>query len=425
MANSTPLTLKSQENQERSFYSMTFNLSTNKLPPFDTDWLSLVNPRSLTGSELVKMLTTPHQAKTKRGAVFPESRRVKLLDAIYDPDTPGDEAINSLKKLDSMKAQGGWVVFGRSNTDRRRKGDMATVCAVGLDVDDGAIPEQALRDKLTRAGLFCIYHSTAKHRQGAERWRVVVPLAYEVETYPTRQVALLEELSQLVGVEYDGQTKDPNRMLYLPVLCQGGQFFAGVIEGGLFDPQTAYHREADIKQRTHKAGAVRDSSTQDQLEWLEKHRQNERICGTNKDGSLNMATLPKPIQTTIVDTANITDQDRDAILQRVVVVCIGSGMDNPDELEQLLDRLELDNHPAGQKWAMYKAGTGGGKDRQLARAMAHAWAYIADEKLENEQKHKAQLMAQAEAAGVAYLFDDKAPAIGAAQKPSFMTKKGQ
>jgi hypothetical protein len=52
---------------------------------------------------------------------------------------------------------------------------------------------------------------------------------------------------------------------------------------------------------------------------------------------------------------------------------MGNGVFNPDEIEEMLNRLEKDGHPVGQKWAIYQS-----KDhtRQLARAMIKGLAHL-------------------------------------------------
>jgi hypothetical protein len=378
----TSLTGKSQEKQEHSFYSTLFTISTNALPPLHKNWLAKLETVTLDGEHLRQLLTTPTKVKT---LIADDAKRLRLITDSKNADTEAKQKA-AKNQLDAMKAQGGYVVLGVSATGGRLAADMVNVSCVGIDIDDGAISESQLVAKLEASGLMAIYCSTFKSVQGGgERWRVIVPLAYEVEANAIKQQAMIEELAERFGVVNDPQAKDTSRLFYLPVICEGGRVTSGIVEGQLFNPVEAEHREPAIKDKAKKSGrldAILNGTETEQSAWLDNARGFEWVSGgKNKDGSIDMREIPRTVQANIANSQEQKGRDRDVLFQGFITACIGAAVWNPDEIISILDRLEKDGHPVGQKWAIYQ-----NKDpmRQLARSMIKATIYMKEQTCEGE-----------------------------------------
>lgn len=382
MSNTTPLTLKSQEKQEHSFYSKSFTISTNALPTLRSGWLAKLEMVTLDGEELRRLLTTPTKAKAPKGSKADEAKRLQLITDSKQADTPAKRKAAS-NHLDAMKCQGGYVVLGVSATERRLAVDMVSVSCVGIDIDDGAISERQLVAKLQASGLMAIYCSTFKSVQGGERWRVIVPLAYDVPANSTKQQAMIEELAERFDVANDPAAKDTSRLFYLPVACEGGRVASGVVEGRLFDATEAEHREPAIKDKAKRSGrldAILDGSEAEHAAWLDNARGFAWVGGgRNKDGSIDLRAIPRTVQANLSNNEEANGRDRDTLFQGFITACMGATVWNPDEIIAILNRLEKDNNPVGQKWALYKDPM-----RQLTRAMIKGLSHLKAQALEGE-----------------------------------------
>jgi hypothetical protein len=362
------------------FYSTQFRISLNQLSPRAPRWLGALDEVTFDGEQLHTLLTTPTMARAFRNGAVTEDKRLRLIAESKQAPTEAKQKA-AKKQLDGLKAQGGYVVLGASGTGRRLAADMTVVSCVGLDIDEGALSERTLRGKLEASGLTAIYCSTFKSVEGGERWRVVVPLAHEVTADAIKQQAMIDELAERLKIPPDPQAKDTSRLFYLPVMCESGRVISGIVEGQLFDASEAEHREPAIKAREKRSGrlsAILDGSDDEQAAWLNNARSFEWVSSKNKDDSLDMRTVPRTVQTNIANSAEANGRDRDMLFQGFITACLGAVVWNPDEIEAILERLEKDNHPVGQKWGIYKD-----KDpmRQLTRAMIKAANYLREQSL--------------------------------------------
>lgn len=386
MAYTTPLTLKSQEKQEHSFYSTPFTISTNALPPMRSGWLAKLETVNLDGEELRQLLTTPTKAKAPKGSKADEAKRLQLITDSKQADSPAKRKAAS-NQLELMKCQGGYVVLGVSATERRLAADMVSVSCVGIDIDNGAISESQLVAKLQASGLTAVYCSTFKSVQGGgERWRVIVPLAYEVPANSIKQQAMIEELAERFDVASDPAAKDTSRLFYLPVVCEGGRVASGIVEGRLFEATEAEHREPAIKEKAKRSGrldAILDGTEAEHTAWLDNARGFAWVSGgRNKDGSIDLRAIPRTVQANLSNNEEANGRDRDTLFQGFVTACMGATVWNPDEIIAILNRLEKDNHPVGQKWANYQ--DKGEPMRQLTRAMIKALSHLKAQAFEGE-----------------------------------------
>ncbi len=125
---------------------------------------------------------------------------------------------------DELKDVGGFV--GGRLCGRRKKGTMEFRDLVTLDMD--SLPPGGAEEVLRRAeglGMGYAVYSTRKHRPDAPRLRLCVPLDRGV--LPDEYAPIARKLAQLIQPEmtwFDPTTFQPERLMYWPSVCAGGEY---------------------------------------------------------------------------------------------------------------------------------------------------------------------------------------------------------
>lgn len=128
-------------------------------------------------------------------------------------------------KQDELKDIGGYV-FGVLEGGKRRAGHVQERDGVTLDADN--IPPGGTEDILRRVeALGCSYvvYSTRKHRPGAPRLRIVLPLDRGVTADEYEPVARkIAEIIDPTMAIYDPTTFEPSRLMYWPSCCADSEY---------------------------------------------------------------------------------------------------------------------------------------------------------------------------------------------------------
>jgi len=186
------------------------------------------------------------------------------VEAMPAQDTPGwtrkaekDDPPNDRRKaslpLWSLVTyyEGGWPE--PAARVERGKARVQWVWGLGLDYDDGT----TLAEMLEVWGQVCgVWHTTWKHREGAPRWRGVLPFARPVhaEVWP----AVFAWAQRLAGGRLDPATKDCSRAWYVPARGPYAPFQSRVVRGPrlVVPAEVVDHRQALPKPRPIPARRV-------------------------------------------------------------------------------------------------------------------------------------------------------------------------
>ena len=141
---------------------------------------------------------------------------------------------------DAKKDVGGYV-GGTLKEGRRTAASVAWRSCLTLDAD---FATDDLLFALDLRPWAWALHSTRKHRPGAMRLRLVVPLARAVtaEAYP----ALARKVAEQLGIEqFDDTTYEPHRLMYWPSCSRDAEFLFQHQDGPWLDPDAVLAEYAD------------------------------------------------------------------------------------------------------------------------------------------------------------------------------------
>ena len=141
---------------------------------------------------------------------------------------------------DAKKDVGGYV-GGTLKEGRRSAASVAWRTCLTLDAD---FATDDLLFALDLRPWAWALHSTRKHRAGAMRLRLVVPLARAVtaEEYP----AVARKVAEQLGIEqFDDTTYEPHRLMYWPSCSRDAEFLFQHQDGPWLDPDAVLAEYAD------------------------------------------------------------------------------------------------------------------------------------------------------------------------------------
>lgn len=345
MANSIPLTLKSQENQERSFV---FTVGTD-----------FKNSRRITGTlgDFVQQVTTP------KGVDMTGEQRMTL---------PKDET-------NKAKASNGWI-SGMLFTHGRTIQNAVGMSYLAIDIDDGKITLDQVKANTEQKNITAIVTTTFNHTPQAPRLRIFVPFSNAITFAPTddksaRVKAIFWHVSQCLGVadHADINAVDAARIMFKPVVCadEVQNFRAFVHEGEFFDASSVDWVNAPAVTKTTATATTsgKSSSYTERMEFLETARkQHPQMIAGMDDIEDAMTSLHSTIAATHEPEQGYTGDHR---LQRIITRAYDLGYNNPDDVARLLDSLP-DGHDAGRKWQQYAEQGRNEQMRQLAGLMIRA-----------------------------------------------------
>ena len=130
---------------------------------------------------------------------------------------------------DRIKDIGGFV-GGILKGGRRNARSVQLRSMLTLDVDNG-VPELWDEIKLT-VGYTCAVYSTHKHRPGAPRYRLIIPLDRDVS--PDEYEAIARRVASDIGIDYfDDTTYQPSRLMYWPSCSRDAEYLFDRVDGEL------------------------------------------------------------------------------------------------------------------------------------------------------------------------------------------------
>ncbi|MDU6249800.1 MAG: hypothetical protein E6612_12915, partial [Paeniclostridium sordellii] len=157
------------------------------------------------------------------------------------------EYINFSKDIqDNIKDVGGFV-GGFLKGGKRRKDTVINRSLVTLDADFAY--ENMIEDiKKNCDFAMCIY-TTHKHTKENPRFRIVIPLSYEVD--PIEYEAIARKLAFNIGIDYfDDTTYSPSRLMYFPSTSKDGDYVFKIIDKAWLNPKDILNSYENYKDES-------------------------------------------------------------------------------------------------------------------------------------------------------------------------------
>ncbi len=125
--------------------------------------------------------------------------------------------------------------FGDARTDKgslRHDSNLLSVSGVEGDYDAGAVSPQEAAERLRQAGIAGLIYTTPSHTAEAPRWRVLAPLARQVE--PAEREALCARLNGALGGILGKESFTPSQSFYFGAVT-GRSVESVLVEGQPLD----------------------------------------------------------------------------------------------------------------------------------------------------------------------------------------------
>lgn len=174
------------------------------------------------------------------------------------------EYINFSKDIqDNIKDVGGFV-GGFLKDGKRRKDTVINRSLVTLDADFAY--ENMIEDIEKNCDFAMCIYTTHKHTKENPRFRIVIPLSYEVD--PIEYEAIARKLAFNIGIDYfDDTTYSPSRLMYFPSTSKDGEYVFKIIDKTWLNPKDIlnsyenYKDESSWPFSSRTKGKVINSST--------------------------------------------------------------------------------------------------------------------------------------------------------------------
>lgn len=156
-----------------------------------------------------------------------------LKDAKYTKENY-KEYINFSKDIqDNIKDVGGFV-GGFLKDGKRRKDTVINRSLVTLDADFAY--KNMIEDIEKNCDFAMCIYTTHKHTKENPRFRIVIPLSYEVD--PIEYEAIARKLAFNIGIDYfDDTTYSPSRLMYFPSTSKDGDYVFKIIDKAWLNPK--------------------------------------------------------------------------------------------------------------------------------------------------------------------------------------------
>lgn len=157
------------------------------------------------------------------------------------------EYINFSKDIqDNIKDVGGFV-GGFLKDGKRRKDTVINRSLVTLDADFAYKNMIEDIDKNCDFAM-CIY-TTHKHTKENPRFRIVIPLSYEVD--PIEYEAIARKLAFNIGIDYfDDTTYSPSRLMYFPSTSKDGDYVFKITDKAWLNPKDILNSYENYKDES-------------------------------------------------------------------------------------------------------------------------------------------------------------------------------
>ena len=165
----------------------------------------------------------------------------KLRMPVRTPETYAEYIKASKGDQDRIKDVGGFV--GGTLKDGKRRGNAVTGRTI-LSFDLDFAPADFYQDYGLLADYASACYSTHKHRPGAPRFRLLVPLSRTVTADEYEAVARM--IASDIGMDYfDPTTFQPSRLMYWPSCAEDGEYFFDYLDAPFLNPDAVLDRYPD------------------------------------------------------------------------------------------------------------------------------------------------------------------------------------
>ncbi|MBX9179690.1 hypothetical protein HCG68_01785 [Paeniclostridium sordellii] len=157
------------------------------------------------------------------------------------------EYINFSKDIqDNIKDVGGFV-GGFLKGGKRRKDTVINRSLVTLDADFAY--ENMIEDIEKNCDFAMCIYTTHKHTKENPRFRIVIPLSYEVD--PIEYEAIARKLAFNIGIDYfDDTTYSPYRLMYFPSTSKDGDYVFKIIDKTWLNPKDILNSYENYKDES-------------------------------------------------------------------------------------------------------------------------------------------------------------------------------
>ncbi|WP_338557563.1 virulence-associated E family protein [Paraclostridium sordellii] len=157
------------------------------------------------------------------------------------------EYINFSKDIqDNIKDVGGFV-GGFLKDGKRRKDTVINRSLVTLDADFAY--ENMIEDIEKNCDFAMCIYTTHKHTKENPRFRIVIPLSYEVD--PIEYEAIARKLAFNIGIDYfDDTTYSPSRLMYFPSTSKDGEYVFKIIDKTWLNPKDILNSYENYKDES-------------------------------------------------------------------------------------------------------------------------------------------------------------------------------
>lgn len=157
------------------------------------------------------------------------------------------EYINFSKDIqDNIKDVGGFV-GGFLKGGKRRKDTVINRSLVTLDADFAY--KNMIEDIEKNCDFAMCIYTTHKHTKENPRFRIVIPLSYEVD--PIEYEAIARKLAFNIGIDYfDDTTYSPSRLMYFPSTSKDGDYVFKIIDKTWLNPKDILNSYENYKDES-------------------------------------------------------------------------------------------------------------------------------------------------------------------------------
>ncbi|CEK30030.1 virulence-associated protein e [[Clostridium] sordellii] len=157
------------------------------------------------------------------------------------------EYINFSKDIqDNIKDVGGFV-GGFLKDGKRRKDTVINRSLITLDADFAY--KNMIEDIEKNCDFAMCIYTTHKHTKENPRFRIVIPLSYEVD--PIEYEAIARKLAFNIGIDYfDDTTYSPSRLMYFPSTSKDGDYIFKIIDKTWLNPKDILNSYENYKDES-------------------------------------------------------------------------------------------------------------------------------------------------------------------------------
>lgn len=169
-----------------------------------------------------------------------------LKDTKYTKENYKDYINFSKDIQDNIKDVGGFV-GGFLKGGKRRKDTVINRSLVTLDADFAY--EKMIEDIEKNCDFAMCIYTTHKHTKENPRFRIVIPLSYEVD--PIEYEAIARKLAFNIGIDYfDDTTYSPSRLMYFPSTSKDGDYVFKIIDKAWLNPKDILNSYENYKDES-------------------------------------------------------------------------------------------------------------------------------------------------------------------------------